>query len=399
MKHRVQAYFLTIIAITLIFIIIFGVGGSGYVSIYWWHWQLQSSVLVLGVLLFAFVSALFLLVSFCLWQWRKAQSKKRHLQFSQLYLYEQSGLILFFQSFTHHTSPALFASIVKKYQTSPHLSALIQSVHFSEQKQYDVALQVLHAVPSHLQALAELQTAHIYLLQQHEQKSLQQLSILTAQLAHELEAIQPLYQQVKQHLWAKFAQQFAVAYLDYAHHHTLNAEQFQQWLNALILVMDLNPQTTVSIIQNKLNIIHDGFKQYDMQYYGLNQRYLILLQQLFKHTQNMQINIFLREIAEQSLNYYFDEYILLLWLHSMQEQGEHQGDIQAHLSAWQQQYQAMPCLTFAQLLLQPSISYHHLQQFIQDYPHYHLTDVLQQYSQHRQVDEHIATVELMQLWS
>ncbi len=356
MKARIKRYAL---AMCLLFLIVVGIAGLshvGYVYIYWWKWQIQSSLLFLIIVL-----GMTIIVWYSLSQLvkklyhRQLQKKQTIQQFSQFYRYEQSAIIYLLQ--TQHSQDIKALNHLKHiYDSSVLLKYLMSAYVYAQQQQTQKALQQLKWVPSQLFELQSLQYIALDLAQQHEKSSLKRLLYLQTHRPQPwLQDIKPLYLAKLNKLWAEFAQRFPLTFAQHWQQVATvqwSAVQWQTWLNALANAVQDFPEP----LPQQPNAFYP-FDIDDVQWQTQMEQHL----KPYAHESGVQSAylhclIALKQqeyaliYAESCISHYFDEQVLHIWLQQALQQQLY-SRIEQQLQQWSVQYPALPSLHYAQCQL------------------------------------------------
>lgn len=333
MKQRILRYLIAMLMLLCGLGVILLLSDIGYVYLYIWQWQIQTSLLFLVSLILILVFTVYVIAQILKkLQYRKLQQKQNIQQFQQFYRYEQMGILYLLQ--THDTKcEHQFKMMREIYQPSIFLKPLIKAHIAYQYQHYDKAIQHLKWVVPSCFELKELQLIQIYLAQQNAEKSLTHLLVLEHPKQTWLNDVQENYQAKLDYLWAEFAIQFPVIYLQQQHQQPFTIEQWQRFSTALL--------NKINYLENNLLQLEQlQFLQKNIQQGGQASIWYQIYQMLDKQ--------YAERYFEQAMQQQFDETLFNCWFKQNLNQGTSQGEsILPKIQDWQQQYPSLPCLQFA----------------------------------------------------
>lgn len=376
MKQRILRYFGAMLVVICVLGSVLLLSDLGYVYIYIWHWQIQTSLLFLIGLSLILLLMVYVIAQILKKLHHRQIQQKQHIQhFQQFYRYEQSGILYLLQ--THYSKCEHQFKIMRDiYQPSMFLKPLIKA-HIAYQHQYyEKAIQHLKWVVPSCFELKELQLIQIYLAQHNAEKSLTHLLVLEHPKQAWLNDLQENYHIKLERLWADFAIQFPILYLQQQHTQNFTHEEWCQFSQSLL--NKLKELNSSPIELEQLQFLQKEIQQY---------RQASVWYQIFKLIDSPYAEQFFDQVMQQQ----FDETLFKHWFtqHSTQWNA-----IMPKIQQWQKQYPSLPCLQFALILI-----------YLQQQRYAEVCQILEQPSQHRglqYLQQHIHYLEdinVLDLWA
>lgn len=336
MKQMLQVYALALLILFgLLSVLSYGYG-AGYFYLYWRHWQIQSNIWVLLILIAVLHLTLHLLWLGLKQYFKQEKRKIEHvLEFKNLHPYEQLSVIWLLEGVMDQKQ-----FVENTFSHSGLLQQVIQARLLYEQQQYDDALLQLEKSHTAAFELAELQRITIYIAQQQGEKALTHLEFLSQhELSPWLDALQGAYTAKFNELWGIFAVQYPWLYLKSTQYGHLQSDKKEQWLNQLLLQFDqANPLDLEALKQRYLDLseyIHE--RAFHIQVLWLK----ILARMPDMSMQQDQLSLAL-------LNMQFDQDVFYLWFQQqMLKQHPQYKDVEQQITLLEQKYLAQPMFIFA----------------------------------------------------
>lgn len=336
MKQIVLAYVLvTLVLVALLSVFSYGYG-AGYVYLYWRDWQLQTNIWVLLILLML-ISLVVQLIWAMLKRYLSREQRKQAavFDFQHLHPYEQMAVIWLLDAAREQDG-----FIRQVFNQSGLLKAVIHSRLSLMQQDYPVALQMLNQSNAMAFELAELQRIEIYLAQQQPEKALTHLEFLNGhQLSPWLKDVKQAYEQRLTALWGEFALQYPWLYLRATQYGHLGLDSKQLWLEQILQHFEqATPEALQDLKQRYCNLSGQMFSQP----YAIKVLWLKVLARLNDMGEQQE------HLAVHLLSEQFHQDVFYLWFQQqLLKPAPDYLKIEDYLNQWEQQYPALPVLSFA----------------------------------------------------
>ncbi|WP_111895062.1 heme biosynthesis protein HemY [Acinetobacter sp. MB5] len=359
MKQILYSYaFVLLLLVAVVSVLSYGYG-QGYVYIYFRHWQIQSNVWALLILLV--VLSLIGQVAWLLFKRyfsRLEQRKQKVFNFEHLHPYEKMAVLWLLDA--NQDKRQMVEGIFKQ---SSLLNEVIQAFFLWKQGDAESALKILEHSPAMAFELAEFQRIEIYLSAQQPNQALTHLEFLSQ---HELSPwLTDIQQGCKQRLillWGQFATQFPWLYLQSSQFGQLNDADKTIWLQQILLAFD---QVSLDDLHH-LQLRYDEFKTSKLQD-ATRENKILWLKILARLPEMGQAH---EELAEGLLNDLFDQEVFYLWFEKqLLKQSPDYEKVEQQLNMWEQKYPNIPIFSFARwFIYQETARFNEAEQLLELYP-------------------------------
>lgn len=351
---------------------------AGYVYIYWGQWQLQSSLYIWVVLIVILGLTVYVLGQILKRIYRnKTQYQQYIAHFQQLYRYEQMGVLYLLSNHQQEDALKVFKDI---HSRSILLSPLFNAQYAMQQQDYRKAKRYLNYVPVAMQAMQQLSSLELAILQKDEKNAF----LLYSQLQQM--PMQGWLKDVKSHFQKKlqglgetliktFPQSYLAQYHQNEHLKYILAQCTESSLIEILHILLKEKDLDFSIDDLATKVESFRYQHQQMNILWLQ----VLAQYEYPHL--------FSAYAEQTLNHNFNETIFIEWFAQRLETAEI-VDIEQQVLQWLESYPYMAVLNFAYayILLQTQRSAD-AEQLIQQYVSYPLMKYLALVIQLKHTDE------------
>lgn len=337
MRNVIFAYLILFLILVGAFIVLSFNVGFGYVFLQWHGWQLQTNLLLVLILFFILLIALY--ASWTVLKRIFRRNIQNHLQpksFHKLHPYERLGILWLLKAEQYEQQ-----QIISTYQASALLHPLIRAQMSLNQMDAETAKDWLKHSKNPLFELAELLKIDIALLEENHAEAFERIEFLSVQpLSTWLNPVKSAYQAQLQQKWLQLSLQYPWKMFDATHQPQFEQTQNILWLQALFQYKDRADAQAIDQLAQWIENQQEMIQSYPVEH-------KIVLLKIMVQFERFDAHSFI--FAEQILAERFVPEVLYIWLDQVFEHAHLDIEVIAEkIESWSQQYPAQPSLAFAQ---------------------------------------------------